>query len=81
MDIASRADRRALVDMSAQTHVPLVADMDVSRVDAVMETLSGAYREWSVRTVIERAAVLRAAADLLERRMEKFCALIGAGGA
>ncbi len=76
MDIASRADRRALVDMSAQTHVPLVADMDVSRVDAVMETLSGAYREWSVRTVIERAAVLRAAADLLERRMEKFCALI-----
>jgi len=68
--------RQPLADAIAVTRVdpvPLASDADVA---AAMVRLGQGWAGWSHRTVDERAAVLRRAADALEARLPEFCGLL-----
>ena len=68
--------RQPLADAIAVTRVdpvPLASDADVA---AAMVRLGQGWAGWSHRTVDERAAVLRRAADALEVRLPEFCGLL-----
>jgi len=76
LDLTVESMRAPLLAALDGTPVPVVPAFDPRQAAAVVEKGAGAYRAWSKLAVAERAAILRRAADAMERQMPKFCALL-----
>ena len=74
LDLTVESMRAPLLAALAVTPVPVVPEFDPRQAAAAVEKGAGAYRQWSKVDVAERAAVLRRAADAMERQMPRFCA-------
>ncbi len=76
LDLAVGSMRVPLFEAHAAVTVPDVVEFDTARTaDAVARSYTAGLA-WSSLAVGERAAMLRRAADELERQMPKFCALL-----
>ena len=71
-----RSDRAQVIAAYAGASVPGVQDLTPDRVRSTMEALARGARDWSLRPVDERAAMLESAADGLEADMPRWAALI-----
>ena len=76
LDLTVGSMRAPLLAALAATPVPMVPEFDPRQAAAVVEKGVGAYRQWSKVDVAGRAAILRRAADTMERQMPKLCALL-----
>jgi RHH-type proline utilization regulon transcriptional repressor/proline dehydrogenase/delta 1-pyrroline-5-carboxylate dehydrogenase len=76
VDLACLAMRQPLEHAVAATRVEAVAETPAAAVGPAMASLQLGFAAWSVRPVVERAAILRAAADALEARLPEFCGLL-----
>ncbi|SDN74882.1 L-glutamate gamma-semialdehyde dehydrogenase [Polaromonas sp. JS666] len=76
LDLTVASMRAPLLAALAATPVPVVPEFDTRQAAAVVEKGVGAYRQWSKVDVAGRAAILRRAADAMERQMPKLCALL-----
>ena len=71
-----RSDRARLLDACGTLVLEPVAERGMSEIPEVARALGAGFSAWSERPVAGRGAVLRTAADMLEARMEEFCARI-----
>jgi RHH-type proline utilization regulon transcriptional repressor/proline dehydrogenase/delta 1-pyrroline-5-carboxylate dehydrogenase len=75
-----RAPVLAAVNALQAAPSPAVAELPAAQVtDAVhqaMTTLAAGFTAWSARPLAERAAIIARAGDLLDQRLERFCALL-----
>jgi RHH-type transcriptional regulator, proline utilization regulon repressor / proline dehydrogenase / delta 1-pyrroline-5-carboxylate dehydrogenase len=76
LDLACRADRAPLFAALPAGPLPTVPAATPADVDAAMTRLHAAQPAWSARPVVDRAALLRRAGDLLEARLPMFCGLL-----
>jgi RHH-type proline utilization regulon transcriptional repressor/proline dehydrogenase/delta 1-pyrroline-5-carboxylate dehydrogenase len=76
LDLTVQSMRAPLLAALAATPVPVVPEFDVASAASSVAVGVGSYQKWSKVAVAERAAVLRRAADAMERQMPKFCALL-----
>ncbi len=76
IDVAARSDLSRLIEAGALVTVASVPARATNEIVALVDRLQAGFYEWSDRPVAERAAVLRAAAGLLEARVEEFSARI-----
>ena len=75
-DLAVIADRAPLDAAVAAAVVPRVAEATTADVAAAMTKLDAGFEAWNERPVIERAAIIRRAGDLLDARLPEFCGLL-----
>jgi RHH-type proline utilization regulon transcriptional repressor/proline dehydrogenase/delta 1-pyrroline-5-carboxylate dehydrogenase len=76
LDLTVAPMRDALLDAYRQCQVPVVPEFDAKQVASPLEISASSYKKWSKIDVAERAAILRCAADALEKECPKFCALL-----
>ena len=76
VDLACIAERAPLDRALTSATVPAVADANAADVGAAMATLHQGFNGWNATPLAARAAVLRHAADALERRLPEFCGLL-----
>jgi len=76
LDLAVPEQRAPLLAAAANAAVPVVAEASVAGVAATMAALHAAWPAWTATPVAQRAAVLRAAAELLEQRTTHFSGLL-----
>ena len=76
LDLAVPAQRQVLLDALAACTVPVMVEASPEEVDAVMARLQGGFAGWNATPVVERAAVLRRAADALQAQLPQYCALL-----
>jgi len=76
LDLTIRNERAQLIGAYAGTSVLAVSDLTTDRVRDIMDALGRSAREWSLRPVDERAAMLEAAADGLEADVPRWAALV-----
>ncbi|MFZ4479278.1 MAG: L-glutamate gamma-semialdehyde dehydrogenase [Rhodoferax sp.] len=76
LDLSVQTMREPLLGAYRSTVVPAVALFDTALVAAALAASRAAFGNWSRTDVVERAAILRRAADALERETPKFCALL-----
>jgi RHH-type transcriptional regulator, proline utilization regulon repressor / proline dehydrogenase / delta 1-pyrroline-5-carboxylate dehydrogenase len=76
VDLSVIAQREPLLKAVAATRVQAMADATPADVVAAMACLQQGFQSWTVTPLIERANVLRRAADSLEARMPEFCGLL-----
>ncbi|HEY6134508.1 MAG TPA: L-glutamate gamma-semialdehyde dehydrogenase [Rubrivivax sp.] len=75
-DLACLAQREPFDTALARVQVEAVTESTPQEVEAAMTRLHAGFDAWSARTVSERAALLRRAADALDARLPEFCALL-----
>lgn len=75
-DLACMAMRLPLDSAVAATRLEAVAMADSAEVAATMTRLQAGFEPWNTRSVAERAALLRRAADRLDARLPEFCGLL-----
>ena len=75
-DLACLEMRQPLDEAVAATRVEDVAMASGDDVAQAMTRLHAAFDGWSARSVTDRAALLRRAADALEARLPEFCGLL-----
>jgi len=75
-DLSCLAMRQPFDDALVSAHVETVSHASAEEVTAAMARLQGGFAAWSGRTALERAALLRRAADALDARCPEFCALL-----
>jgi len=76
LDLTVQSMRAPLLAALATTAVPAVPEFDAKSASSRIATCAVSYQKWSKVAVAERAAILRRAADAMERQMPKFCALL-----
>ncbi len=76
VDLACVAMREPLQAAVAATRIEPLPTADIAAVDAAMARLSAGFESWNSRPLVDRAAVLRKAADALEQRLPEFCGLL-----
>lgn len=76
LDLTVQSMRAPLLAALATTPLPVVPEFDAKSAGRTIMTGANSYQKWSKMPVTERAAVLRRAADAMERQMPKFCALL-----
>lgn len=76
LDLASAAMREPLAAAWAQVRVEPVPEAGAADAGATMARLAAGFPAWAATPLVERAAVLRRAADALEARLPEFCALL-----
>ncbi|RYZ09965.1 MAG: L-glutamate gamma-semialdehyde dehydrogenase, partial [Comamonadaceae bacterium] len=76
LDLAVATHRRRLFEALAATTVPVVGLADPAALPQAMAVARTAHRAWSRTDVAERAAALRRAADAMQDRLPRFCALL-----
>jgi RHH-type transcriptional regulator, proline utilization regulon repressor / proline dehydrogenase / delta 1-pyrroline-5-carboxylate dehydrogenase len=76
LDLTVHAMRAPLLAALQTVQVPVVPVFDAQLVESPCRKAMVCYKTWSKTPVSERAAVLRRAADALEREMPTFCALL-----
>jgi RHH-type transcriptional regulator, proline utilization regulon repressor / proline dehydrogenase / delta 1-pyrroline-5-carboxylate dehydrogenase len=76
VDLADETQRAPLLQALQDAAVPQVPELDVKLAASRYKTCVNCYQMWSKLPVQQRAAILRTAADALERQTPKFCALL-----
>jgi RHH-type proline utilization regulon transcriptional repressor/proline dehydrogenase/delta 1-pyrroline-5-carboxylate dehydrogenase len=76
LDLTVPAMRAPLLTAFETVAVPVVPLFDAKSASKSMETCLTSYKKWSKTSVLERAAILRKAADALENQTPTFCALL-----
>jgi RHH-type proline utilization regulon transcriptional repressor/proline dehydrogenase/delta 1-pyrroline-5-carboxylate dehydrogenase len=76
LDLTVEPMRDALLAAYRQCQVPAVPEFDAKQVPGPLKLSASSYQKWSKTDVAERAAILRAVADELEKECPKFCALL-----
>lgn len=76
LDLAVASMREPLLAALASTPVPAVAESSVAEVDVASAAALAAFAGWNHTPVVERAAILRRAADALQQQLPRFCALL-----
>jgi len=76
LDLTVPAMREPLLAALSTTAVPVVPEFDVKAIPDAYAACTTSYQKWSKVDVLERAAVLRRAADALLERTPQFCALL-----
>ncbi len=76
LDLTVQSMRAPLLAALATTAVPTVPEFDVKSAASAITACAGSYQKWSKVAIAERAAILRRAADAMERQMPRFCALL-----
>ena len=75
-DLACIAEREPLERAIAATRVAHVAMADPATISATMARLQSGFARWNATPLVERAAVLRRAADALQALLPEFCGLL-----
>ena len=75
-DLSCATHRAPLEAAVAAARVPVVAEANPAQISAAMVRLQGGYSGWSERPLVERAAIIRRAGDLLDARLADYCALL-----
>ncbi|HJV61793.1 MAG TPA: L-glutamate gamma-semialdehyde dehydrogenase [Albitalea sp.] len=76
VDLACLAEREPLERAIEATELAPVPEATAAQIDAAMQALQAAGGAWNATPLVERCAVLRRAADLLEARLPEFCGLL-----
>jgi RHH-type transcriptional regulator, proline utilization regulon repressor / proline dehydrogenase / delta 1-pyrroline-5-carboxylate dehydrogenase len=76
IDLADETMRAPLLQALQTVQVPQVPVFDIKSASSPIKTCTSSYQIWSKLPVIERATILRKAADNLEQQLPKFCALL-----
>ena len=76
VDLAVEAMLQPLQAAYAATQVPKVAVFDIQSASGAINTGASSYQNWSDTPVAERAAILRKAADAMQRELPALCALL-----
>lgn len=76
VDLACVAMREPLQAAVAATRIEALPTADAAVVELAMARLQAGFEAWNARPVVERAALLRRAADALEHRLPEFCGLL-----
>ncbi len=76
LDLSVEAMREPLLVAHAQTDVPQVAVFNAGETAAAVARSQAAGKAWAGLPVTRRTAVLREAAEAMERELPHFCALI-----
>jgi len=76
LDIAVRQQRARLLDAYERVMPKAVTVRSAAEADAIMLGLAAGFKAWSKRPVTERAAILREAAERMERRQPELAALV-----
>src|SRR5690606_34914723 len=75
-DVSCEPMARALLAAYPTTVVPTPALTPVAQVDAIVQDLAKGQKAWNATPVETRAAALEQAAEVLERDLAQWCALI-----
>ncbi len=75
-DLTAPDERAPIVAAIAAARVQPVPEAFAADVDAAMARLAAGFPAWNARPVVERAAILRRAADALDARLPEFCGLL-----
>jgi RHH-type transcriptional regulator, proline utilization regulon repressor / proline dehydrogenase / delta 1-pyrroline-5-carboxylate dehydrogenase len=75
-DLACLAQREPLTQAIAAARIAPVAEETPATIEATMQRLHQGFRAWNARSVVERGAILRAAAAMLDARLSEFCGLL-----
>jgi RHH-type transcriptional regulator, proline utilization regulon repressor / proline dehydrogenase / delta 1-pyrroline-5-carboxylate dehydrogenase len=76
LDLTVAAMRDPLLAAYPLASVPAVAVFNVGLIPDCLATSKACFHKWSQTAVAQRAAVLRSAADAMEKQMPRFCALL-----
>lgn len=76
VDLAVESMRAPLLAALATTTVPRVEEFDASAAARAVAASAASFRGWRKTPVEKRAAMLRQAADALQRELPRFCALL-----
>ncbi|MDO8249263.1 MAG: L-glutamate gamma-semialdehyde dehydrogenase [Rhodoferax sp.] len=76
LDLTVQAMRQPLLAAWQTVQVPVVPIFDAKSASGPLEISADSYKKWSKTSVAERAAILKRAADALERQTPKFSALL-----
>jgi len=76
LDVTCKSMSAALLAPYASTALPTPALTPVTQIDAIVQDLARGQKAWNRAPVETRAAALEQAAEVLERDMAKWCALI-----
>ncbi|MET3913267.1 RHH-type proline utilization regulon transcriptional repressor/proline dehydrogenase/delta 1-pyrroline-5-carboxylate dehydrogenase [Variovorax sp. OAS795] len=76
VDLAVESMRAPLLGALATTHVPAVEEFKAGEALKAVAASAAAFRSWRKTPVETRAAMLRQAADALQRELPRFCALL-----
>ena len=76
VDLACVVERQPFLKAIRSTALPIVAEAQPAEVQATMQRLHTGFATWEGTALAQRAAVLRRAADALERRLPEFCAML-----
>ena len=76
VDLAVEPMRAPLLAALAATRVPVVSESDAGSAAGALAVSAACYRKWSKVPVVERADVLRRAADALQAALPRFGALL-----
>ena len=76
VDLSVQTEQKLVIDTLAQLRLLAVKDLSISAIDDVFEFAQDAYTPWSNRDVSERAQCLLRAADLMQKQMPSFAALL-----
>ncbi len=76
LDLADAKMRTVIEQALSSTTVPTVPVFDPQQSTQVLKSAQTGYRQWSARSVSDRANILRLAADQLQLQQGLFCALL-----
>ena len=76
LDLTVQSMREPLLAAYQAVSVPFVPVFDAEMSSSPLAASVLSYKQWSKTKVAERAAILRRAADALEKQLPKFCALL-----
>jgi RHH-type proline utilization regulon transcriptional repressor/proline dehydrogenase/delta 1-pyrroline-5-carboxylate dehydrogenase len=76
LDLTVEPMRAPLLAAYAAVQVPSVPVFDIAAIPAAVARSAASYKKWSRTDVVQRAAMLRQAADAMEHQMPRFCALL-----
>lgn len=76
LDLTVKSMREPLLAAYQTVMVPVVPEFDASLIAGAVALANSSYKKWSKTEVSHRAAVLRRAADELDRQLPRFCALL-----
>jgi len=76
LDLAVESMRAPLLAALSTTAVPQVEEFDAGNAPRAVAASVASFRSWRKTPVEKRAAMLRQAADALQRELPRFCALL-----
>ncbi|VTU16472.1 Bifunctional protein PutA [Variovorax sp. PBL-H6] len=76
LDLADASMRAPLLAAHADCVVPAIAEFDPSQAAVAVAKSMASYTAWRKAPVLQRATILRHAADALQAQLPRFCALL-----